>query len=294
MKAGKTFIMPAVLALVVLIVVALFWVLCRGTPADGPRKVPEVLRSRRIRTAEPAAKAKSAVRRSGKNSVADRKETEPASAKKKKPEKKGLWGRGKPAPDPFAGFEPADRKLAEAVQVAADEDDYRRTVTAARKALGSSNPEVRKHALEALSGFGAQAVPEIIGSIADSDPGVAKAATESALQAFESAVEDSEIAQTAKLLMQTTSDTEVLSEIGQQLVSMDDNALLISTLTDVISTGTAAAQAEAKSRYQWLTGDEWTGADAAQKWLAEGEAPAEPAAVQNAGTAEPVPAEKAK
>jgi hypothetical protein len=177
-------------------------------------------------------------------------------------------------------FKPADRPIVMAVQSALDRNDFNAVRESVAEAKRSTSTEVRKHAIESLSWFGAQALPELTGFMADEDSEVA----EDALEASEQALSDMEDAKqqfiTAAQLMQTFANNEdalssfssVLTSAGSEIVLSDEEPAaadgretVVGVISEIISLGGQVAE-EAKEAYSFITGNDWINVDEAVRW----------------------------
>lgn len=192
----------------------------------------------------------------------------------------------------FAHLTGSDRKLAESVQEALDNDDFRKMMTVASEALMSTNVEVRLNVVDALGWFGVQALPELTGAMADANEDVRQAAAnhfELALQEVEKPQEQFDIAMAA---FATLSDADQLASLGgilnnaaTELIDGEDDAekaadnrlKVVQALVDII-TGETLPQniAAAKEAYNDITGYEWHGIDQAEAYLQNPEGYEEP------------------
>ena len=185
----------------------------------------------------------------------------------------------------FDHLSPADKRLAEKVQSALDEENLEAVIAASEQAMKSENPEVRQHTVEALGWFGPEALPELTGAMADPDPDVSQAA-ENAWEVGLADVEDpaSKI-EIAAATMATLANPEHLITIGGQFtgavaeyVDMEEDEAVaaarrltvIQLLADIIDGEVPKACSDgAKEAYEDVTGEEWAGIDAAEVYLYE-------------------------
>ena len=185
----------------------------------------------------------------------------------------------------FDHLKPADKRLAEKVQSALDEENLASLIAASEQAMKSENPEVRQHTVEALGWFGPEALPELTGAMADPDPDVSQAA-ENAWEVGLADVEDpaSKI-EIAAATMATLANPEHLITIGGQFtgavaeyVDMEENEAVaaerrlavVQLLADIIDGEVPKACSDgAKEAYEDVTGEAWTGIEAAEAYLCE-------------------------
>ena len=201
---------------------------------------------------------------------------EPAKRKKKSP-----FGRVR-LDAIYTNLKGKDRKLAEDLQRALDDEDAELARVAADSAMKSEDPEVRRYAIDALGWFGAEMLPELTAAMADPDSDV----SDSAENAWEQAVgeiEDSgeRFAITAAAIAslssedQLTSISGVLSGAADEFIDgPEDEAeqaqnrlTVVQALVDIIDSGAEKNVEQAKDVYCEITGEDWSGVDAAEAYL---------------------------
>ena len=156
------------------------------------------------------------------------------------------------------------------------------SVAAAEKALKSTNPDVRRDAVDALGWFGEEALAELTVWMADADEDVAQAAMghwEDAVSELEDA---NERLQTSLFALNTLTDKDALTMIGSQFANAatelideeEDEALasqkrteVIQALVDMIEGGKPAHVEAASEIYEDVTGNKWISVDEAEKYL---------------------------
>ena len=154
-------------------------------------------------------------------------------------------------------FTPEEKKAAAKLQDALDSNERSAVFALAEELSGSPNPALRKRAVEALAWFGKDAIQSRFEEkIAELD-------------------DEREIASTVAIAMKTLSDPDALTAAVQNLNRVDD-ALAVETLVGVINSCSGAAAAAARESYEFVTGEEWTGAQAAMRWISENTAPERP------------------
>ena len=139
----------------------------------------------------------------------------------------------------------------------------------AEKAIGSSNAELRAMAVDALSWFGQNALVELTEFMSDADEGVAEEAKSSWMRALQEIEDDGLKAGVVELTLGKLKDKDILEDVANELVGIDELAA-VQVLANVIDDGkNAKAVAAAKEAYNSITGDDWSGVDAAEAWLQE-------------------------
>lgn len=177
----------------------------------------------------------------------------------------------------------ARRLAAEAAQ--------KRFYQAIEAAMKSKNPAVRRSCVDACSWRGAEALPEMTGLLADADPAVSEAAMD-AVQAALDDMESPELQfQTAAAYLQTLAGNEdardvfssTLASAASDLIdAADDSAAaeavargnreqIVTTLADMIESGSGNLSAAVKEAYQDITTEEWVSRDEALKWAQDPE-----------------------
>ena len=172
-------------------------------------------------------------------------------------------------------FSPEEKKAAAKLQDALDSNERSAVFALAEELSGSPNPALRKRAVEALAWFGKDAIPELFLFMSDPDAEVANEAQSRFEEKIAELDDEREIASTVAIAMKTLSDPDALTAAVQNLNRVDD-ALAVETLIGVINSCGGAAAAAARESYEFITGEEWTGAQAAMRWISENTAPERP------------------
>lgn len=150
-----------------------------------------------------------------------------------------------------------------------ENDDLDGARELAEKAIGSSNAELRAMAVDALSWFGQNALVELTEFMSDADEGVAEEAKSSWMRALQEIEDDGLKAGVVELTLGKLKDKDILEDVANELVGIDELAA-VQVLANVIDDGkNAKAVAAAKEAYNSITGDDWSGVDAAETWLQE-------------------------
>jgi len=204
--------------------------------------------------------------------------------------------------DLFAHLKGLDRKRAEALQEALDNEDFSATAKAAKEALRSENPEIRQNAVEALGWFGAEALPELTTCMADADEDVRNAAAnlwELAVQELESPAEQLPVVMAAfgalKDEDQLTSLGGILGGAALQWIDGEEDAgevakrrlSVVQGLVDIIEGEGCDPRnvAAAKQAFEDVCGHEWISFEEAGRYLEDPEG-YDPQAEPTADTAE--------
>lgn len=269
-----------ILALAALVVGALFWVTLGGDPV--PERKPARAKKTLIQDAAPAKK-------SAKKDAAKAKPEKIAAQKGKRQKDKKTFRRSPVVDD----YSPEDRKLADAVQAALDDDNFEQTRKAALAAMKSENPEVRQEAVDALGWFDDKALVDLTKAMADKDADVAESArshVEDALMGMED--DDRAFVLAAEYVKLFDGDDEavtmftgVLSSAGSRIIDPDDSdsaadvakakgnrAGIVDIVDEMIGKGGKLAE-KGRELYEEITGDEWTDRATADKWANDIEEP---------------------
>jgi len=148
-----------------------------------------------------------------------------------------------------------------------ENDDLDGARELAEKAIGSRNAELRAMAVDALSWFGQNALVELTEFMSDANEGVAEEAKSSWMRALQEIEDDGLKAGVVELTLGKLKNKDILEDVANELVGIDELAA-IQVLANVIDDGkNAKAVAAAKEAYNSITGDDWSGVDAAEDWL---------------------------
>lgn len=169
----------------------------------------------------------------------------------------------------FSRMKPENRKTAEAIQSSLDNEDFESIRTHVDQALKSDDPEFREHVVDALSWFGAAALPELTAFLSDDEPDVADAAANAWQQAL-AEIEDEKLkASTAQAAMTMLSNPETLNMLMAEITSQGDDLVSMQAIVDIIEDGTEEAVKAAMESYEDLTGHKWRDVETAEAWLRE-------------------------
>lgn len=284
-----------ILALAALVVGALLWVTLGRDPV--PERKPARAKKSLIQDAAPAKK-------SVKKDAAKAKPTKAAAQKEKRKKDKKAFRRT-PVVDTYS---PADRKLADAVQSALDDDNLEQTRKAALAAMKSENPDVRQEAVDALGWFDDKALVDLTKAMADKNADVAELArshVENALMGMED--DDRAFVLASEYVKLFAEDEEavtmfagVLSSAGSRIIDPDDSdsaadvatakgnrAGIVDIVAEMIDKGGKLAE-KGRELYEEITGDKWADRATADKWANDIEEPeqeeAESAAVESSAS----------
>ena len=190
-------------------------------------------------------------------------------------------------------YSPADRKLADAVQEALDDEDFEKMREAAAAAMKSENPDVRQEAVDALAWFDDKALVDLTRAMADKNADVAESArghVENALMGMED--DDRAFVLASEYVKMFAGDEDavamfagVLSAAGSRIIDPDDSdsaedvakakgnrAGIVDIVDEMIGKGGKLAE-KGKELYEEISGDEWTDRATADKWANDIEEP---------------------
>ena len=166
---------------------------------------------------------------------------------------------GKPYPE-------ADQKIMAAAEAAIDEDNLDLARSLAEQALASDNKELREMVVDALGWFGEEAMSELTPFMSDPDEDVAGQATSHWKDALQEVSDDGTKAGIVELSLGALKNKDILEDVANELMDIDELAAL-QVVVNVMEGGNDAATEALREVYDSITGEEWTGVDAAEEWL---------------------------
>ena len=169
----------------------------------------------------------------------------------------------------YDDMSPEDRKLADAIEKALDDEDLSAACALAARASASTNAAVRESMVTTLGWFGVKALPELTPFLADQDESVRESAMNEWSMALSEIEDDAEKIGIAELAMSALADEDSLEEISGEYIGIDEKLAVESLLRIIEGGGTEAGVAKAKETYEFVTGEEFTDRAAAEKWIAE-------------------------
>ena len=168
-----------------------------------------------------------------------------------------------------AELSPAEQQLVDKIEDAVDAESLSALLALAPKAE-AAKPAVRVSYVEALGWFGRKALPEMTPFLADSDQEVRDTAVSEWTQALDEIEDDARRLAIAEMAFMVVSDEDVLESISGAYLGIDDESLAVASLAKIIAADCPAeAREKAKETYNFVTGDEWTGAAAAEEWISQ-------------------------
>lgn len=172
---------------------------------------------------------------------------------------------GKPYP-------PGDQKIMAAAAAAIEQDDLEGARSLAEQALKSDNAELKEMVVDALGWFGEEAMAELTPFMSDANEEVAEAAADHWKNALQEISDDGEKAGVVERSLKSLRNKDMLEDVADELIGMDE-VVALQVLANVIEGDNKAAVDAARETYETITGEKWSGVDAAEKWLQENYTP---------------------
>ena len=179
-----------------------------------------------------------------------------------------------PIEDPYT---PEERRLADDLQSATDENDLdavRKEVEKIKK-LGSA--DLKSEAMDALAFFGRSALSDLMQFVKDKDQEVIDVAADKIAFVLDEMEEEdnkfkTEVLSTLLSFDGLCSEDAIETFVGQlESIGSGDELLAVQTLVDLIDSGTVGENVKkrAKEAYEFVTGEEYTDFKKAERWFAE-------------------------
>lgn len=169
---------------------------------------------------------------------------------------------------------PAEKALAERIDKALQDEDFKALVACAEEVQKCGVAEIRQSMVDALGWFGGKALPELVLFLADADEDVRESARSQLSSGLSDIEDDAERIGIVEGVMKVLDDKDFLDDISSEYVGIDEK-LAVESLMRIVATGSSTGVAQAKETYELITGDEWTDAAGAKRWLAEEYEPSE-------------------
>ena len=167
------------------------------------------------------------------------------------------------------GLAPRERALARRIEAALDDEDLPAAVACAKEALNCQNAEIRQAMVDTLGWFGARGLPELTPFLADPDEDVRDSAMTEWSMALADIDDEAEKIGVVEMAMFALTDEDALDEIAGEYIGADEKLAVESLLRVIEGGGSAQGIEKAKETYEFVTGDEFAGRAAAEKWIAE-------------------------
>jgi len=170
---------------------------------------------------------------------------------------------------------PAERALAARIEKALDDEDLPAAVACADAAQKCAVADIRQSCVDALGWFGGKALPELVPFLADADEDVRDSARSEIATAIADIEDEAARIGLVERIMAVLEDADFLEDISNEYLGVDEK-LAVESLIRIITDGAAAAGvAQARETYEFVTGEEWTDAAAARRWIEEEYTPPE-------------------
>ena len=164
---------------------------------------------------------------------------------------------------------PEEKALAERIDKAYDDEDLKAAVACAEEAQKCGVVEIRQSMVETLGWFGERALPELTPFLADGDEDVRESALNEWTMALSSVEDDGEKIRAVELALHVLNDEDALEQISGEYIGVDEKLAVESLVRVIAAGGSEGGIAKAKETYEFVTGDEWSGVEAAERWIAE-------------------------
>ena len=198
--------------------------------------------------------------------------------------KKGAW---KPDPKKLVAasadvsdseFTATERKTVDRIQSALDDDDLGKLKEELGAASASTNAAVRTKAVEALNWFGNKALPELTPFLADSDEEVSSAAMDAVVQALNVAEDKEKLTYIESILsVKGACSKDGVTMLCGELNGLQDEVGAMAAIVRIIADDLNPEANDAlKESYKFITGEDYTTVEAAQKWIDEKNTPPDP------------------
>ena len=176
-----------------------------------------------------------------------------------------------PIEDPYTL---AERRLADKLQDASDDNDLSKVRKAVAEIMSQKNAELKNEAISALGFFGKDALSDLMKFLKDPSLEVVDSATETISSAL-SELEDEENGFKAEFISTLLSieglcGKDAIDTFAGQLESLgsSDEKLAVQTMVQLIEDGKVDKKVKArlKEAYEFVTSEEYTTFEAAEKW----------------------------
>lgn len=161
----------------------------------------------------------------------------------------------------------ADQQFFARADKAIENDDVEDVRLLAADIAGSTNRDLREKVIEALGWFGEETLAEMTPFLSDKDEKIAEKAHDEWVSALQSVEDDGIKAGAIELALGALADKSMIEDVANELVGIDELAA-IQVIANIMDSGSPAS-AQVKETYETITGEEWSGVDAAEAWLQE-------------------------
>lgn len=172
-------------------------------------------------------------------------------------------------------FTPEEKALAERIERALDDENFELAVACAEEAQRCGVAEIRQSMVDTLGWFGEKALPELMPFLADADEDVRESAMSEWTAALSTIEDEESKIGVVELAMGVLKEDDALEEISNEYIGVDEKLAVESLARIIDGNGSKEGIEKAKEIYEFVTGNEWAGADEAARWIAEDYEPSE-------------------
>ncbi len=171
----------------------------------------------------------------------------------------------------------ADQLAAEKMREQLDSGNESEALALARQLIKSGEPDVRSETIVVLGWIGVKALPELSSLLADKDKTVAEEAFREWQVVVDEISDDSVKSQMLVAGMTVIEDVDSLEELVMSFNDLPDE-LAVRDLAALAQSENALAAKVAREHYEFVTGEPFTTAQAAEAWIKQNRAEQESAA----------------
>jgi len=173
--------------------------------------------------------------------------------------------------DPYT---PEERKLADKLQDASDDNDLDKIRKSVEEIVAQKNPELKQEAISTLGFFGKAALTDLMAFLKDPNLEVVDAAADAISRALQELDEDDKAFKaefiTTLLSIKGLCNKDAVEGFAGQLESLgsDDEMLAVQTIVNLLEANSVedAVKTRLKEAYEFVTSEEYTTFEAAEKW----------------------------
>lgn len=174
-------------------------------------------------------------------------------------------------------YTPEERRLADDLQSATDENDLDAVRKEVEKIKKQGNADLKSEAMDALAFFGRSALSDLMQFVKDKDQEVIDVAADKIAFVLDEMEEEdnkfkTEVLSTLLSFDGLCSEDAIETFVGQlESIGSGDELLAVQTLVDLIDSGTVGENVKkrAKEAYEFVTGEEYADFKKAERWFAE-------------------------
>ena len=165
---------------------------------------------------------------------------------------------------------PDEKRVMLAIEKALDDESLDDLKKALPEAAASKNVEIRSDLVDALGWFGKEAMNDLLPFMADPDEDVRSSAIDNWTSALGEISHEKTRADVIESAMMVVDDEDALESMTMELNDLDE-LIAIQTIINVVESGKAPPEAVAAAReeYEFITGEDYTNVEDANKWMEE-------------------------